>query len=48
VDSPAAVQADIDAARAQNRRFVMVLVLPKVRTIPGPKWVALQLGPNWL
>ena len=48
VDKPAVVQARIDAARAENRKFVMVLVLPKVRTVPGPKWVALQLGPNWL
>lgn len=48
VDTPAAVQADIDAARAQGRKFVMMLILPKVRTVPGPKWVTLQVGPNWL
>ena len=32
------------SARASKREFVLMLVLPKVRTVPGPKWVALQLG----
>jgi serine protease Do len=43
VATAADVQAGIDAARAENRRFVMVLVLPKTRQLPGPKWVALEL-----
>ena len=43
VATPAAVQAGIDAARAAKREYVLMLVLPKVRDVPGPKWVALQL-----
>lgn len=44
VVSPADVQSSIDAARAAKRDYVMMLVLPKVRDMPGPKWVALLLG----
>jgi serine protease Do len=44
VATPAEVQTGIDAARTGKREFVLMLVLPKVRTVPGPKWVALQLG----
>ncbi len=48
VDSPETVQSMIDAARAQNRNFVVMLVLPKQQTVPGPGWVALQLKLDWL
>jgi serine protease Do len=44
VATPDEVQAGFDAVRTAKRDFVQVLVLPKVRTAPGPKWVALQLG----
>jgi serine protease Do len=44
VVSPADVQSCIEAARAAKRDFVLMLVLPKVRDVPGPKWVALLLG----
>ena len=44
VATPADVQAAIDTARAANRRFLLLLVLPKTRDVPGPKWVALQLS----
>ena len=43
VATPEAVQSGIDAARAAKRTFVLMLVLPKVRDLPGPKWIALQL-----
>jgi len=46
VDTPEAVQASIDAARTGQRPFIMMLVLPKVQTVPGPKWIPLQLGPG--
>jgi serine protease Do len=45
VVTPDEVQAEVHAARASKRAFVLVLVLPKTTTVPGPKWVALQLGP---
>jgi serine protease Do len=48
VDSPEAVQSMIDAARAENRNFVAMLVLPKQQTVPGPRWVALQLKVDYL
>jgi serine protease Do len=44
VGSPAAVQAGIDAARAAKHNYVLMLVLPKSREVPGPKWVALLLS----
>jgi serine protease Do len=44
VATPADVQSAVDAARAGKRDFVLMLVLPKVRNPPGPKWVALRLG----
>jgi serine protease Do len=44
VASPADVKADVEAARAEKRQYVLMLVLPKVRDVPGPKWVALLLG----
>jgi hypothetical protein len=34
----------IAAARSERRPFVMMLVLPKVRTVPGPRWVTLRLS----
>jgi serine protease Do len=44
VASPGEVQSGLDAARAAKRDYVLLLVLPKVRDVQGPKWVALQLG----
>jgi serine protease Do len=43
VDTPAEVQAEIDAARADKRKYVALLILPKVRTVPGPRWFSLAL-----
>ena len=44
VAAPADVQSGIDAVRGLKRQFVQMLVLPKVRTAPGPRWYALQLA----
>jgi serine protease Do len=44
VASPADVKAGIEAARAAKHTYVLMLVLPKARDVPGPKWVALLLG----
>jgi serine protease Do len=44
VATPADVAAGISAARAEKQDYVLMLVLPKVRDIPGPKWIALALG----
>jgi serine protease Do len=44
VTTPEEVQSDIDAARAAKRDFVLMLILPKTRDVPGPKWVPLQLA----
>jgi serine protease Do len=41
---PGDVQSGIDLARGARRDYVLMLVLPKKRDIPGPKWVPLQLG----
>jgi len=43
VDTPDDVRSDVDAVRGRQRHFVLMLVLPKVRDTPGPKWMALQL-----
>jgi serine protease Do len=43
VASPAEVLHGIAEARSEKRPFVLLLVLPKVRTIPGPRWVTLRL-----
>ncbi len=43
VDTPETVQSMIDAARAENRNFVVMLVLTKGQAVPAPRWVALQL-----
>jgi serine protease Do len=43
VATPAEVWAGVAAARADKRDFVVMLVLPKVRDVPGPKWLPLQL-----
>ena len=45
VATPEDVQSGIDAARASKRDYVLMLVLPKKSPVPGPKWVALRLGP---
>jgi serine protease Do len=44
VAAPADVQSGIDAVRGLKRQFVQMLVLPKVRTAPGPRWYALQVA----
>jgi serine protease Do len=44
VAAPADVMAGLSAARASKREFVLLLVWPKVRDVPGPKWVPLELG----
>jgi serine protease Do len=44
VATPADVQQAITAARAEQRPFVMMLVLRKVRKVPGPSWVTLRLN----
>ena len=45
VGEPQQVQAAIDAARAQQKTFVLALVLPKVQQVPGPRWLALRVTP---
>jgi serine protease Do len=42
VGSPQEVQTVVDAARAQHKEFILVLVLPKVKQAPGPRWMALR------
>ena len=44
VATPEDVRSGIAAARAEKREFVLLLILPKVRPIPGPKWLALQVS----
>lgn len=44
VSTPAEVQSGIDAVRALKRGYLQMLVLPKDRTVPGPRWRALQVG----
>jgi serine protease Do len=44
VATPPEVQSGIDAARGAKRDYVLMLVLPKVRDPPGPKWLALQVS----
>jgi serine protease Do len=44
VTTPMEVQAGIDAARSTKRDYVLMLVLPKVQTAPGPKWIPLLVG----
>ena len=44
VADPADVLRGVAAARSDKRPFVMMLVLPKVRKVPGPRWVTLRLG----
>jgi serine protease Do len=43
VATPDEVRSAIDSARAGKRDHVLMLVLPKVREVPGPKWIALLL-----
>jgi serine protease Do len=45
VSTPAEVMAELTSARAANREYVMMLILPAVRDTTGPKWFALQAGP---
>jgi serine protease Do len=44
VATPDDVLSGINAARTGKRDFVLMLVLPKVRDVPGPKWIALRPG----
>jgi S1-C subfamily serine protease len=44
VATPDDVLSAITAARTDKRDFVMMLIVPKVRDVPGPKWIALRLG----
>lgn len=44
VATPDEVQSGINAARDDKRDFVLMLVLPKVRTVPGPRWMSLEVG----
>ena len=46
VTSSAEVKAKLDAVRDAKRRFALLLVLPKVQTHPGPRWVPLRVGPD--
>jgi serine protease Do len=46
VFSKADVLAGVGAAREEKRRYVLLLVWPKVRPVPGPRWYALQAGPD--
>ncbi len=43
VHSPQEEQAVVDAARAQQKAFILVLVLPKVEQNPVPRWIALKV-----
>ncbi len=45
VFTKADVLAALDADRAAKRRYALLLIWPKVRPVPGPKWYALQVGP---
>jgi serine protease Do len=43
VATPGDVQGVIKTARGEGRPYVMMLVLPKVREVPGPRWATLRL-----
>jgi serine protease Do len=43
VATPDDVLSGITAARTARREFVLMLILPKARDVPGPKWIALRL-----
>ena len=44
VATPDDVLSGINAARSSKRDFLLMLILPKVRDVPGPKWIALRVG----
>ena len=44
VNSAADVQAKLDVVRNEKRSYALLLVLPKVKTRPGAKWVPLRVG----
>jgi hypothetical protein len=46
VATPDEITEGVNAARADKRAFVLMLVLPKTSNVAGPKWVALQLDPT--
>ncbi len=46
VKSSEEVQARLDAVRDAKRSFALLLVLPKVQTRPGPRWVPLRVAPD--
>ncbi|HJS84919.1 MAG TPA: trypsin-like peptidase domain-containing protein [Acetobacteraceae bacterium] len=43
--SPADYIPALDAARAEHRQFVLLLMQPLKQTRPGPEWRALQIAP---
>jgi serine protease Do len=49
-DKPVATKAEVLAAvqadRVAKRRYTLLLILPKARTLPGPKYYALEVGPS--
>ncbi len=44
VATPDDVLSGISAVRSSKRDFLLMLILPKVRDVPGPKWIALRVG----
>jgi serine protease Do len=44
VATPDDVLSGINAAQSSKRDFLLMLILPKVRDVPGPKWIALRVG----
>lgn len=48
VTTPEQVLNDLKQARDSKRYYVLVLVWPKVRPVPGPRWVALAVRPEVL
>jgi serine protease Do len=49
-DKPVFTKADVlaalDADRAAKRHYALLLIWPQVRPVPGPKYYALQVGPE--
>ena len=46
VGTRAEVLAALQAERAAKRRYTLLLILPKARALPGPKYYALQINPQ--
>jgi serine protease Do len=45
VTTPADVMSALSSARAENRGYITMLILPTVRVNPGPEWFVLALEP---